>query len=153
MTAPERRALESYFVDWEGEVFGFGYGSGEPYIMPALRAFFDMCPPPNADHRAYDYEKLETALTPTVAWLLINAMGKADVIEYGTSPRYAWLTPKGYRLRDFVLSKTADELIALVTEFDQDQPHCGPRCCNCGPTGYVEGKLCPNPFYHDKVPA
>ncbi len=142
------RTLESYFVDWESEVFGFGYGTGEPHTIPALRTFFVLCPPPDADHRGYDYQALEHALTPTVAWLLINALGKADIIEYGTSPRYAWLTEKGYRLREFMLSKTPDELVALVCEFDQEQPHCGPRNCNCGPNGYREGP-CPNPFYHD----
>lgn len=150
------RTLESYFIDWEGEAFGFGYGSGEPHIIPALRHFFEMVPPPS-DDRPYsnggpwDYVMLEKELTPIVAWLLINVLGKTNVIEYGSSPRGAWLTQKGYRLQAFVLSKTADELIDLATVFDQEQPHCGPRCCNCGPNGYEEGKLCPNPFYHDKI--
>jgi hypothetical protein len=144
------RTLESYFVDWEGEVFGFGYGSGEPHTVPALRTFFVCVPPDDAKDRCYDYQLLENALTPTVAWLLMSALGKADIIEYGSSPRFGWLTPKGYRLRDFMLGKTPDELVALVTAFDQDQPHCGPRCCNCGPSGYEEGKDCPNPFYHDR---
>ncbi len=141
------RTLESYFVDWESHVFGFGYGTGEPHVLPALHAFFALCPPPDADSRGYDYRALEAALTPAVAWLLINALGHADVIEYGSSPRFAWLTEKGYRLRAFVLGKTPDELVALACEFDQEQPHCAPSYCNCGPTGYEEGKKCRNPFY------
>lgn len=143
------RTLESYFTDWESCYFGFGYGSGEPHILPALRTFFVLCPPPDAQHRGYDYKVLEHALTPTVAWLLINALGQADVIEYGSSPRYAWLTNKGYRLREFVLSKTAEELIELAGAFDQEQPSCQPDTCNCGPNGYEAGKRCLNPFYQE----
>lgn len=144
------RSLESYFADWESHVFGFGYGSGEPFTVPALRTFFVLCPPEDAQKRTYDYQVMENALTPTVAWLLMSAMGHADIIEYGSSPRYGWLTPNGYRLRDFVLSKTPDELVALATEFDQDQPHCAPDNCNCGPHGYDAARKCPNPFWRER---
>lgn len=143
------RTLESYFIDWEAEAFGFGYGSGEPHTIPALRTFFVLCPPPESDRRGYDYQVLEHALTPAVAWLLISALGKADVIEYGTSPRYAWLTPKGYRLREFMLGKTPDELVELVCSADQEHPFCSRHYCNCGPNGYEKGKTCPSPFFHD----
>jgi hypothetical protein len=146
----EERTLESYFIDWEGEVFGFGYGSGEPYTVPALHKFFQLCPPNDAKNRCYDYEQLERALGGAVAWLLISALGHADIIEYGSAPRYAWLTPNGYRLRDFVLSKTPDELVALATTFDQEQPHCGPSTCNCGPEGYDPNRKCPNPFWRER---
>lgn len=145
----EERSLESYFIDWESEVFGFGYGTGEPHVLAALHKFFSLCPPPEVRDRNYDYLKLEAALTPTVAWLLINAMGKADVIEYGTSPRFGWLTPKGYRVREFVLSKTPDVLCDLVCSATQEHFFCGPWTCNCGPYGYEPDKACPNPFFHD----
>jgi len=149
------RTLESYFIDWEGEVFGFGYGSGEPHIIPALRKFFELCPSSEVERRNYDYVELECALTPTVAWLLINILAKAKVIEYGTSPRFAWLTERGYRLRDFVLSKTADELVAVVTEYDLDAKFCCSEThCNCSHPqglGYVEGAICPNPFFREKL--
>ncbi len=147
------RTLGSYFIDWESHAFGFGYGSGEPHILPALHRFFELVPAPSDDRPhsnggPWDYMLLEKELTPTVAWLLINVLGKTDIIEYGTSPRGAWLTANGYRLRDFVLSKTPDELVALATEFNQDQPHCWPAGCNCGPDGWENGRVCPNPFYH-----
>lgn len=143
------RTLESYFIDWEGETFGYGYGSGEPHIIPALRTFFELCPPLDAKQRAYDYFALESALTPTVAWLLINILGRAKVIEYGSSPRHAWLTDRGYHLRAFVLSKTADELVTLATEYDLVAKFCCSEThCNCSsPMGYVEGAICPNPFF------
>lgn len=146
----EERDLNSYFVDWEAHVFGFGYGSGEPHTVPALRTFFALCPAEDAEHRGYDYQVLEHALTPAVAWLLINALGHADVIEYGTSPRYAWLTPNGYRLRDFVLSKTPDELVNVVTGArENDLFGCRPDGCNCGPDGYDPKRKCPNPFWRE----
>jgi len=147
------RTLESYFQDWEAKTFGFGYGTGEPHIIEALRMFFTLCPTREAGCRTYDYKALEHALTPTVAWLLINVLGHADVIEYGTSPRYAWLTPKGYRLREFVLSKTSDELVNIVCNHREEEFFgCGPQSCNCGPEGYEAGKLCPNPFFRDTLP-
>ena len=30
------KTLEDNFVDWEGHVFGFGYGTGEPHTLSAL---------------------------------------------------------------------------------------------------------------------
>lgn len=149
------RTLESYFIDWEAETFGLGYGSGEPYVLSALRTFFGLCPvDEKGNSQAYDYLALESGLTPTVAWLLINALGKhpVSVLEYATSPRGAWLTPQGLRVRNFVLSKTADELVEIVSSATQDNFFCRPRSCNCGPNGYVAGKLCPNPFFHNKLP-
>lgn len=144
------RGLASYFIDWEAHVFGLGYGTGEPHTVPALQAFLALCPPDDASSRNYDYKVLEKALTPTVAWLLINTLGHhhADVIEYGTSPRYGWLTPNGYRLRDFVLSKTPDELVTLVTMREEGHPYCTPDYCNCGPNG--EARKCPSPFWPER---
>jgi hypothetical protein len=30
---------DKHFIDWETDVFGFGYGTGEPHTLPALRLF------------------------------------------------------------------------------------------------------------------
>lgn len=140
------KPIEDSFSDWESHAFGFGYGSGEPHIIPALRTFLDNCNEVNG--RGYDFEKLERALTPAVAWLLINALCKVDILDYGTSPRYGWLTEQGERLRAFVLSKTDDDLLALSCR-DQDYDSCSPGSCNCGPNGYEAGKVCVNPFWPD----
>lgn len=136
---------EQYFADWEGYVFGFGYGSGEPHTVPALRAFLELCDEGERGH-CYDFRRLEAALTPPVAWLLINALCRygVDIIEYGTSPRFAWLTPEGERLKAFMLSKPTEELIALAAT--NDDP-CYPNACNCGPDGYDPARVCQNPFW------
>jgi len=133
-----------HFRDWESHNFGFGYGSGEEHVIPALRRFFELCN--GGAGYSYDYTILERELTPTVAWLLINILAghRADVIEYGTSPRYAWLDHKhGVRLKEFMLSKTNDELIKIVTAYNEDYYHCTPDYCNC------DDVICHNPFWKE----
>jgi hypothetical protein len=134
--------IDQCFSDWEGHVFGFGYGTGEPYILPVLKQFLSECPIDGA----YDHVKLEATLSPPVAWLLINMLAGANVLEYGTSPRFGWLTPQGIRLKEYVGSKTVDELVDLVCR-DEDYTPCYPTACNCGPDGYEEGRKCENPFW------
>lgn len=140
-----QKPIEYSFRDWESDVFGFGYGNGEDHIIPALRQFLSLCG--KGDETQYDYRKLEEYLAPTVAWLLINALCHADMIEYGTSPRFGWLTGKGKRLKEYMLSKTADELIEIACNHGEEYIHCSPNYCNCGKSGYVEGRKCPNPFW------
>lgn len=146
------RSLGSYFADWEGHVFGFGYGSGEPHILPLLKQFFEAF---GAEDRrnpnSYDYRKLELAVTLPVAWLFINALCKANMIEYGASPRFGWLTPAGECLREFIGSASADDLVHFVTERDADDYFCGPDTCNCGPDGYDPKRICPNPFWYRRT--
>lgn len=133
-----------YFRDWEAATFGFGYGTGEEHIVPALRRFLELCKDGDFEH-AYDSRILEAELTPAVAWLLINALCRADIIEYGTSPRCGWLTGAGEALREFVLQHTADELIEMLFARD-DYNGCRPQWCYCG-LQYVAGPVCPNPFW------
>lgn len=140
------KTIEQNFIDWEAHVFGFSYGSGEPHIMPALKTFLELCNEGDLGH-SYDYKKLENALGKVVAWLLINTLCQyeVDVIEYGSSPRHAWLTPQGKELKAFVATKTAEELVEIVTEFDPEYVHCYPEGCNCG-----EHK-CVNPFWVERT--
>lgn len=138
------KSIEDNFADWEGATFGFGYGSGEEHVIPALRAFLKLCP--NGDlHHAYDYDELERELTPQVAWLLINALCRADILEYGTSPRYGWLTPQGEALKSFVLQRSTERLVELATSREEASDVCYPDACNCD--GYEKGKICVNPFW------
>jgi hypothetical protein len=141
------KTIEDYFTDWESSAFGFGYGTGEAYILPALKRFFELCLMPGEG--GYDYRILEAELTPTVAWLLINALARhqVDAIEYGTSPRYGWPTPRGVALKNFLASKTADELYDLAAGQTEDYVRCYPDACNCGPKGYEAGRVCGNPFW------
>ena len=136
------KSQNDYFCDWESHVFGYGYGTGEEHVLRALKTFFANT---TIDHdsdgpRGYSYETLEAALTPPVTWLLINTFCHADIIEYGTSPRYAWLTEQGERLKTFVDSKTIEELENICGPAP-DYYTCSPHHCNCddGP--------CDNPFW------
>jgi len=135
------KTIDDSFRDWESEAFGYGYGTGEPHTLGALHDFMATIP-----ERQYDYEVLEHVLTHRVAWLMINALCKDGLIEYGTSPRYGWLTPAGERLRAYVLSKTVDELYEIRCDDDEHVP-CMKTACNCGPDGYDPKRVCDNPFW------
>lgn len=138
--------LEQNFSDWEKSVFGFGYGSGEPHVIPALRSFLALCTGNGAT--SYNYEQAERELGAPVAWLIINALCNADAIEYGTSPRFGWLTLKGQALQQFMLARDLDTLITLACGPDEDEyDTCYPDACNCG--GYEKGKVCVNPFWQE----
>lgn len=137
------KTLEEYWSDWESQVFGYGYGTGEEHTIPALKTFFaafgrDEFP------NGYDYRKLEAAVGPLPAWLLINTLCHADLIEYGTSPRVGWLTDQGVALKQFVDNKTTEELID-ATERDEGYAACFPNYCNC--VGKEGENLCGNPFF------
>lgn len=135
------KTIDENFRDWEGEAFGYGYGSGEHHVLGALRDFMLAIP-----ERQYDYEVLENALTPRVAWLMINALCKDGLIEYGTSPRFGWLTPAGERLRAYVLERTVDQLHE-ATNVGERHDVCYKDACNCGPEGYDPKRVCDNPFW------
>jgi hypothetical protein len=128
------KTIDENFIDWESHVFGFGYGTGERHTLGALKGFFGAIGDERGSH-TYNYETIERALGPIVTWLLINALCKADIIEYGTSPRYGWLTDEGKELQAYLARHTLDELVEL---------------CNCGPKGYEEGRRCPNPFWKSR---
>ena len=142
------KTIEENFTDWEATVFGFGYGSGERHTLGALKEFMGAIDRSDLS-TAYDYEVLELAVTPTVAWLLISALCRhsVDIIEYGTSPRYGWLTKRGIALKTFVDASSLDDLVKLCTERGENYTVCSPDVCNCGPQGYVVGRKCPNPFW------
>jgi hypothetical protein len=140
------KTLESHFVDWHSDIFGYGYGTGEEHTVPALKKFFAAFGDEDRPN-SYDYRKLEAAVGPVVAWLLINVLCKVGVIEYGSSPRFAWLTPQGQKVKAFIDVTSADALVELTTSWDENYIHCYPDACNCGPSGYEEGRKCDNPFW------
>ncbi len=141
------KPLAENFADWEAETFGYGYGTGEPYTIGALRKFLERC---DGDMGQYDHGRLTEALSGETAWLLISVLAKAGIIDYGTSPRFGWLTQAGLALKAFVLSHTVEQLVGM-TERDEDATTCAPDVCNCGPDGYWPGHKCVNPFWlgHD----
>lgn len=123
------KTLEDFFVDWESHVFGFGYGSGEETVLGALKTFLSQCTE-GTRQNMYDYRALESTLGKRTAWLLINALCHANVIEYGTSTRYGWLDSNGIALKKFCESKTLEQLAALTSR-DGNYIHCAPDYCNC----------------------
>lgn len=135
------KTIDDYFSDWESHVFGFGYGTGEDHTIPALRNFMlATLADPNDSGRSYDYRHLESFVGKPVAWLLINILCHADILEYGSSPRFGWLTEKGLALRKFLLSKEEKDLIDLSCRNHNYIP-CYPDHCNC------EDGDCNNPFW------
>lgn len=140
------KTIEHNFADWESETFGYGYGTGEPHTLRALKAFLEAVGRDGLPN-GYEYEKLEEAVTAPVAWLLINRLCQVDILEYGTSPRFGWLTREGEALKAFTETKTVGELVDICCDRSEDNPGCGSDSCNCGPNGYEEGRVCFNPFW------
>lgn len=138
------KSIEESFTDWEAYVFGFGYGTGEEFTLPALKNFLEAIPVEGH----YDHNDLGKVFGPLPAWLLINILCDARIIEYGTSPRYGWLTPQGKRLREFVAERSSESLYELTCR-DEDYNICRPGTCNCGPNGYEQGRKCGNPFWKE----
>ena len=136
------KTIEENFIDWEASAFGFGYGTGEPVILPLLKQFLEHCRP-----STYDYKDLTAVLGEAPTWFLINTLCQQGILEYGVSPRFGWLTTEGLALKRFVESKTADELVSLACECDADYVSCYPDACNCGENGYEPNRKCPNPFW------
>lgn len=135
------KSVEQFFADWEGDTFGFGYGSGELHILAALRLFLSHCV---ENINQYDYRKLEEAMGPAAAWLMINTLCHADMIEYGSSPRFGWLTPQGVALRRFLADRSDDAAITALDRGENDEI-CYKDYCNC-----ETGKPCSkaNPFWN-----
>lgn len=141
------KPIKESFTDWENYVFGFGYGTGEQFTLHALKTFLALCPP----EKSYDHTELEAALGGPVTWLMINELCRVNILEYGTSPRHAWLTKPGQRLKEFVGAMSLEQLV-LLTHHPVDYFVCSPRSCNCGPNGYDKNRICLNPFWTENFP-
>ena len=92
------------------DIFGYNYGSGEKYIIPELRKLINLCP----NNGTYDYREFESCFGGLAAWLFINILCGKDVIEYGTSPRFGWLTDKGRELKTTINAMTDDEIVESI---------------------------------------
>ncbi len=117
------------FADWHNDVFGYGYGSGEEYWIPSLhRLLTELL----VNRRNYESLTLEGAFGGLGAWLLINALCGAEIFEYGTSPRYGWLTERGELLREYAAAHSAEQLEEIATEIRENS--CMRDWCNCTST-------------------
>lgn len=147
------KTIEQHFASWESSAFGFGYGTGEEHTLAALKSFLSCAgydengnPREKDCENSFDYRLLEGIQSPVVAWLMINVLCHQHILEYGTSPRFCWLTEEGCRLEDFVRARTVERLVEICC-VDEDDTVCYPNACNCGPSGFAEGRKCPNPFW------
>ena len=109
---------ENQFSQWENRTFGAGYGTGELPILKAVKVFFD-----SLEDREYDYKILEKKLGDTVTWLLINAFEKQNMIEWGTSARYGWITACGEYVKDYIKDKTPEQLYEILMA-EHNEPIC-----------------------------
>lgn len=139
------KTTDDYFTDWESHYFGYGYGTGEPHVFDSLKRFFHAI----RDDGGYNYRDLEAACTPAVAWLLISTLCRAQVLDYGTSPRGGWLTSNGKALCEYVRTHSVTQLIE-VTDRDENYHECFPDYCNC--VGRKDDGCCNlNPFWSKKL--
>ena len=125
-----KKITEKQFIDWHDSIFPYGYGTGEAIILPALHTFFSSL----ENGRMYNYEILEEKIGKEATWFLINILAKADVIEYGTSPRFAWIQDDIgpiAQLRDFIVSHKPEELYELVTGTTEEYFWCQKGNCQC----------------------
>lgn len=137
-----KKSLEDYFADWECEFFGFGYGTGEPHTIKAVKQFLMLCP----DNGTYNHKHIEKMIGVEVAWLVLNTLCGADIIEYGTSPRFGWLTASGKRLKAFMHDHSIEGMVSM-TQKSEDYFYCTTEECACG-AGPVDS-ACPNPFWSE----
>jgi hypothetical protein len=123
------KSPEHQFRDWNNYFIGYGYGTGEVHTLGALKKFLETV----HEDGMYQYQELETAVTPTVAWLLINILIESEIIEYGTSPRHGWLTTSGKELKKFVIRHSLEELfdICCTSMYGEAYIYCCPEFCNC----------------------
>lgn len=141
------KTIEQHFIDWESHVFGYGYGSGEEHTIPLIKAFLECCK--TDKNGIYDYRELEATIGAPQTWLMINALCHANIIEYGSSPRFGFLSNHGSSLKKFTDAQDPFDLVSYVTEVDEDYIRCMPSYCNCD--GVVDREAgCANPFWEQR---
>ena len=79
-----------------GDSFVLFYGDIEPHLDTYLPNFFSV---DIKDVGFNDNHELNDALF----WFVVSWLESVDCIDYGTSPRGAWLTDKGEALKQWVL--------------------------------------------------
>ena len=93
-------------IEWLAEILEESpllfYGELEYHLDKTLKLVFAH------DLKEYGFEEIPMLEDfATAYWLIISLMHKWDFIDYGTSPRGAWLTEKGERFKKMVLAYDA----------------------------------------------
>lgn len=75
------------------------YGEFEEYLNNFLQTIF------KNDLKRYGFEEIKTSDEFRVAyWFLLSWLDTKNMFEYGTSPRGGWLTEKGERFKQLVIT-------------------------------------------------
>lgn len=74
------------------------YGDLEEHFTPMLKTVF------SHELKEFGFDEIEIGPYFDLAyWLLLSELVALDLVEYGTSPRGAWLTPEGERFKKLVM--------------------------------------------------
>lgn len=99
------------------ELFPFecGYGTGEQYTIPIMYKFMELLA-----ERSYDFQVMSVAFGEVTTWVLIELLARCDLIDWGTSSRFGWITERGEQLRDMMRKFTQEEMYEIVTAIPND---------------------------------
>lgn len=118
---------DEVFKDWFNDTYGYGYGTGEKPILTAIMIFLGNCS--SNENHIYSYDEIEKVIGKAATWMLISVFCKQDLVDYGTSPRFAWLTEKGKWLLNYLKGKSLQYLYSLVMYNSFSE--CSSEYCNC----------------------
>ena len=88
------------------------YGDIEPHLNEYLPKFFSVDVSEVGFITSHRMNTLEF-------WAVVSWLVRMDFLEYGTSPRGAWLTEEGEEFKKYVL-ETKDPITHLIYEVDED---------------------------------
>jgi len=154
------KTLDNYFYDWFGEVFGYLYGTGEQYVVPALKEFLsyykrEAFAPLGIDELVTNLSQPPlTTLTPATIWMLVNTLNAYDILDYGISPRYGWLTDEGFELRKYLDDHSVRHILDVLFQEHESTKNVMMSCnvgttiysCSCEDRDVDKGIRCINPF-------
>jgi len=139
------------------------YGSGEQYVVPALKEFLsyykrEAFAPLGIDEFVTNLSQPPLAtLTPATIWMLVNTLNAFDILDYGTSPRYGWLTDQGFELKKYLDDNTVEHILDVLFQEHESTKgimfpcsHGDIMCC-CEDRDDEKGIRCINPFVDPKL--
>jgi hypothetical protein len=130
-TLDELSLDELGFIEFEHRV------GGAPHVSRALKGLCEVVPLGGCDCQI-----VERALTAPVAWLMINALRHADIIEQGPSMRSIRFTDRGVFLAEFVRVRSVENLAELIDESASETPS---PCCGISSKGLKVPTDCHDP--------
>lgn len=102
--------MEKEFREMIFDTDALFYGELEHYMDEYLPKFFSV----NVNDVGFDHEH---SMNNFQFWMTVSWLVRMDCLEYGTSPRGAWLTEKGEKFKKYVL-ETKRPITHLVYEVE-----------------------------------